>query len=205
MPQYFDNIEGMEHKDITVEFDLLGEHYHFKSDKGVFSKTKLDFGTELLLKTILTSDIDLGKRILDLGCGAGPIGLILAHLDPEKQVTLADVNDRALELTRRNADLLNVSKQVEIVHSDVYLNLHSTYDSIISNPPIRAGKRVTYRIYDEAASHLNDNGSLIIVIRKEQGALSTKEHLETLFESVNVLARKKGYYIIQSIKKKGAV
>lgn len=205
MPQYFDNIEGMEHKDITVEFDLLGEHYHFKSDKGVFSKNKLDFGTELLLKTILTSDIYLGKRILDLGCGAGPIGLILAHLDPEKQVTLADVNDRALELTRRNADLLNVSKQVEIVHSDVYLNLHSTYDSIISNPPIRAGKRVTYRIYDEASSHLNDNGSLIIVIRKEQGALSTKEHLETLFESVNVLARKKGYYIIQSIKKKGAV
>ncbi len=205
MPQYFDNIEGMEHQDINVEFDLLGEHYLFKSDKGVFSKTKLDFGTELLLKTILTSDVNLGKKILDLGCGAGPIGLILAHLDPERQVTLADVNDRALELTKRNASLLGVSKQVEIVHSDVYLNLHSTYDSIISNPPIRAGKRVTYRIYDEASAHLNDNGSLIIVIRKEQGALSAKEHLETIFESVNVLARKKGYYIIQSIKKKGAV
>lgn len=202
MPQYFDNVQGMEHQDITIEFDLLNEHYLFKSDKGVFSKNKLDFGTELLLKTILEDPKTLGKRILDLGCGAGPIGLILAHLDSEKQVTLADVNDRALELCKKNAAILGVSSQVEIVHSDVYLNIHSTYDSIISNPPIRAGKRVTYRIYDEACSHLNENGSLIIVIRKEQGALSVKEHLETLFESVNVLARKKGYYIIQSIKKK---
>lgn len=202
MPQYFDNVEGMEHKDITIDFDLLGEHYLFKSDKGVFSKNKLDYGTELLIKTILQNPTNLGKRILDLGCGAGPIGLILAHLDPTRQITLADINDRALELAKKNADILGVSKQVEIVHSDVYLNIHSTYDAIISNPPIRAGKRVTYRIYDEAQEHLNENGSLTIVIRKEQGALSVLKHLESIFSSVTVLERKKGYYIIQSIKKK---
>ena len=205
MPQYFDNVEGMEHQSITIEFDLLNEHYSFFSDKGVFSKNKLDFGTELLLKTILENRIPLGKRTLDLGCGAGPIGLILAHLDPEKQVTLVDINDRALELCERNAKHLGVSSQTEIVHSDVYLNIHSTYDSIISNPPIRAGKRVTYRIYDEAPSHMNENASLIIVIRKEQGALSVKEHLETIFPSVNVLARKKGYYVIQSSFKRSSI
>ncbi len=205
MPQYFDNVEGMEHQNITIKFELLGESYSFFSDKGVFSKNKLDFGTELLLKTVLEMNIPLGKRVLDLGCGAGPIGLILAHLDPEKQVTLADINDRALELATRNAKHIGVSSQVEIVHSDVYLNIHSTYDSIISNPPIRAGKRVTYRIYDEALSHLNENGSLIIVIRKEQGALSTMEHLQTIFPSVNVLARKKGYYIIQSSFKRSSI
>ena len=202
MPQYFDNVEGMEHKDLTIEFDILDKHYSFKSDKGVFSKNKLDFGTKLLIETILEMKVELGERILDLGCGAGPIGLILAHLDPSMQVTLADVNDRALELCKKNAEILGVSKQVEIVNSDVYLNVHSTFDTIISNPPIRAGKRVTYRIYDEAASHLNDNGSLIIVIRKEQGALSVKAHLEELFDKVTVLDRKKGYYIIQSFKKK---
>ena len=202
MPQYFDNVEGMEHKDLTIEFDILEKHYSFKSDKGVFSKNKLDFGTKLLIETILEMKVELGERILDLGCGAGPIGLILAHLDPSRQVTLADVNDRALELCKKNAEILGVSKQVEIVNSDVYLNVHSTFDTIISNPPIRAGKRVTYRIYDEAASHLNDNGSLIIVIRKEQGALSVKAHLEELFDKVTVLDRKKGYYIIQSFKKK---
>ena len=202
MPQYFDNVEGMEHKDLIIEFDILDKHYSFKSDKGVFSKNKLDFGTKLLIETILEAKVDLGKRILDLGCGAGPIGLILAHLDPSKQVTLADVNDRALELCKKNAEILGVSKQVEIVNSDVYRNVHSTFDTIISNPPIRAGKRVTYRIYDEASSHLNDNGSLIIVIRKEQGALSVKTHLEELFEKVTVLDRKKGYYIIQSFMKK---
>ncbi len=202
MPQYFDNVEGMEHKDLTIEFDILNQHYSFKSDKGVFSKNKLDFGTKLLIETILEMKVELGERILDLGCGAGPIGLILAHLDPSRQVALADVNDRALELCKKNAEILGVSKQVEIVNSDVYLNVHSTFDTIISNPPIRAGKRVTYRIYDEATSHLNDNGSLIIVIRKEQGALSVKAHLEELFDKVTVLDRKKGYYIIQSFKKK---
>lgn len=202
MPQYFDNVEGMEHQNLTIEFDILDQHYSFKSDKGVFSKNKLDFGTKLLIETILESKVSLGERVLDLGCGAGPIGLILAHLDPLRQVTLADVNERALELCKKNADNLGVSKQIEIVNSDVYLNVHSTFDTIISNPPIRAGKRVTYRIYDEASSHLNDNGSLIIVIRKEQGALSVKAHLEEIFDNVTVLDRKKGYYIIQSFKKK---
>ncbi len=205
MAQYFDNVEDLEHQDITLEFDLLGEHYSLKSDNGVFSKNKLDFGTRFLLETILTSDVKLGKRILDLGCGAGPIGLILAHLDSGKSVTLCDVNDRALHLAKTNAAILGVTSQTEIVHSDVYHNIHSTYDSIISNPPIRAGKRITYQIYDQASEHLNDGGSLIIVIRKEQGALSVKAHLETLFDSVTVLDRKKGYYVIQSIKKRSSI
>lgn len=204
MPQYFDNVEGLEHRQIPLEFDLLGEHYHLESDNGVFSKHALDFGTRLLLETLLDPPQDLGTNLLDLGCGAGPIGLILAHLDRKLHVTLSDVNDRALALVQKNAATLGVTSQIEIVSSDVYHNLNSTYDAIVSNPPIRAGKRVTYRIYDEAPAHLKENGSLTIVIRKEQGAPSVLAHLKTIFPSVEVLTRKKGYYVIQA-KRKGAL
>lgn len=200
MAQYFDNVEELGHQDITMEFTLLGETYHFKSDRGVFSKRGLDDGTKILLETI--ANLSLGRKILDLGCGAGPIGLILAHLDPKRFITLADVNLRALELSKKNADILGVSSQVEIVNSDVYLNINSIYDTIISNPPIRAGKKVTYKIYDEAGEHLTKEGSLFIVIRVKQGALSVKEHLQSLFNKVEVLAKKKGYLVIQASDKK---
>jgi len=152
MPQYFDNVEALEHKDITVEFTLQGEKYSLKSDRGVFSKDSLDDGTRYLLETILQAD--LGTNLLDVGCGIGPIGLILAKADPKRHVTLTDVNLRALALAKENAQSLGVSSQVEIITSDVYTNISHPYDTIVSNPPIRAGKAVTYRIYDEAPTHL---------------------------------------------------
>lgn len=200
MGQYFDNDESLKHENRVIEFTFEGEAYTLKSDSGVFSKSELDYGSELLLKSLYKINKDLGENVLDLGCGVGPIGLILARLDPNRHVTLSDVNDRALQLTTENAKSLGVSDRVQIVHSDVYLNLNSTYDAIISNPPIRAGKKVTYRIYDEAGAHLNDGGSLIIVIRVAQGALSVKKHLESVFPEVKIIAKKKGYCVIQSIK-----
>ena len=201
MSQYFENDVKLGHKDITVEFALLGERYSLKSDLGVFSKGSLDDGTRLLLETIAKAD--LGTRILDLGCGAGPIGLILAHLDPKRHVVLSDVSERALELAKINAETLGVVSQVEIVASDVYRSINSTFDTIVANPPIRAGKKVTYAIYDDAPSYLNKDGHLIIVIRKQQGAESVQRHLADKFTDVGRLSQKKGYRVI-SAKKQGA-
>jgi 16S rRNA (guanine1207-N2)-methyltransferase len=194
MPQYFDNVEALGHKEITIEFSLLGESYHLQSDLGIFSKDSLDDGTRLLLETI--AQADLGTKILDLGCGAGPIGLILAHLDSKRHVDLSDVNLRALDLAKKNADILGVTQQVRILASDVYHSIDSTYDTIVTNPPIRAGKKVTYAIYDQAPSYLNKEGRLIQVIRKQQGAESAFRHLQTIFPKVEILASHKGYQII---------
>ena len=194
MSQYFDNVETLAHQDIHYEFDLLGEHYRFKSDAGVFSKDGLDDGTRLLLETIAKTD--LGTNILDLGCGVGPIGLILAHADPSRHVVLADVNDRALECAKANAETLGVASRVEIVHSDVYSSINSSFSSIVTNPPIRAGKKVTYAMYAGARSHLHQDGSLILVIRKQQGAESCYRYLQTLFTKVEVKARRKGFQIL---------
>ena len=195
MSQYFDNVEGLAHQDITYQFELLGERYSFQSDAGVFSKDGLDDGTRLLLETIAKTD--LGTNILDLGCGVGPIGLILAHTDPSRHVVLADVNDRALDCAKKNAVNLGVSDQVELVHSDVYNNLTtSSFSTIVTNPPIRAGKKVTYAMYAGAPSHLHQDGSLILVIRKQQGAESCFRYLQTLFRKVEVKARHKGFQIL---------
>lgn len=198
MAQYFDNVEELAHDKHLYEFEFMGERYSFLSDNGIFSKNGLDDGTRYLLESVVSTD--LGTKILDLGCGAGPIGLILAHLDPAKRVTLSDVNLRALSLAKENADRMGVSEQVEIVNSDVYLNLYSNYDTILSNPPIRAGKKVTYAIYDGAKDHLKEGGSLIIVVRKKQGAESVYAHLLTLFPRVDILRKKKGYVVMRAYR-----
>ncbi|MBQ2494345.1 MAG: class I SAM-dependent methyltransferase, partial [Bacilli bacterium] len=194
MPQYFDNVETLAHEDISFSYKLFGENFTLKSDAGVFSKDGLDDGSRLLLETIAKTD--LGTEILDLGCGVGPIGLTLAKLDPRRHVTLADVNLRALECAKANAKSLGVETQVDIISSDVYSSIPKTFSTIVTNPPIRAGKKVTYAMYAGAVSHLNEGGSLILVIRKQQGAPSCQRYLETLFQSVSVVAQHKGYRIL---------
>ena len=194
MGQYFDNDPSLSHQIIIQRFRLLEEEFTLESDRGVFSKEGLDDGTRLLLETIAKAH--LGRKILDLGCGIGSLGLLLAHFDPDRTLTLADVNLRALELCRRNAALLGVEERCEILESDVYSHITSTYDTIVTNPPIRAGKRVTYAMYAGALSHLNEDGRLILVIRKKQGADSCQEYLESLFSSVEKVASKKGYRVL---------
>ncbi len=196
MGQYFENDENLAHEDLRISFEMFGEKYLLKSDSGVFSKDGLDDGSRLLLETIAKTD--LGNEILDLGCGVGPIGLILAHLDPSRRVCLADVNDRALECCRQNAATLGVSEQVEIVHSDVYLNIDKKFSTIVTNPPIRAGKKVTYAMYAGAVDHLLEGGRLILVIRKKQGAESAEAYLKTLFPKVERLAQKKGFRVLSA-------
>ena len=198
MGHYFENDETLNHENIRYSFSIFGKEFTLQSDSGVFSKDGLDDGSRLLLETI--GKTDLGSKILDLGAGVGPIGLILAHLDPHRHVVLADVNDRALSLCRQNALTLGVSEQVEIIHSDVYLNIDTTFSTIVTNPPIRAGKKVTYAMYAGAIPHLENGGRLVIVIRKQQGAESAEAYLKTLFPKVERAAQKKGFRVLIATK-----
>ena len=198
MSHYFVNDDKVASKPRKVVYSINGVDFSLESDNGVFSKNDLDKGSELLIETLLP--INLGKSLLDLGCGIGVIGLTLAYFHPTLNVCLTDVNTRALGLCNANAKKLRLSQKVTILQSDVYTKVEGKFDSIVSNPPIRAGKKVTYEIYKGALEHLNNGGSLYIVIRKQQGALSVKSYLEQLFGNVTVLAREKGYYILQARK-----
>jgi len=198
MPQYFENAELQ--KNIKYRyFVVLGtDRYELLGLNGTFSKDGLDKGSEFLLETLYRAP--LGTKILDLGCGTGPIGLILAKADPKRHVTLCDVSLRALDCAKENATNLGILPQVEIVESDCYTNIVSIYDTIVSNPPIRAGKKVTYAFYDGAPSHLVAGGRLIVVVRRKQGADSVYAHLQTLFSKVEILDSHKGYRLIAATK-----
>lgn len=174
-----------------------GKSYRFTSDHGVFSKKGLDFGSRLLIEQFREPPIE--GDILDLGCGYGPIGIILADSFRWRHMVLADINLRALELARINAKETAVSN-VEVVESDRFSNLKNrSFAAIVTNPPIRAGKLIVHKMFEEARNALADQGEFWVVMQKKQGAPSAKEKLYDLFGNAEIVARNKGYYILQSI------
>ena len=200
MSHYFQDDPNLVSNIKEITFEINGITMKLLTDNGVFSKSNVDEGSYAFLKVLLP--LDLGNTILDLGCGYGTIGLTLAKAHEEARITLADVNPRAVALCERNAGLLNLSPRVTILQSDIYEKIEGPYDSIVVNPPIRAGKKVTYRMYEEAKQYLIDGGSLYIVIRKAQGAESASKYIETIFGNVTLLKREKGYYIYRATKSK---
>ena len=200
MSHYFQDDPTLASNIKTITYEVNGISMQLFTDNGVFSKGKVDEGSLAFLKVILP--LDLGKNILDLGCGYGTIGLTLAVAKKEARVTLADINTRALALCKRNADAYNLGQRVTILQSDIYEKIEGKYDSIVINPPIRAGKSVTYKMYEEAKQYLIDGGSLYVVIRKAQGAKSAAKFIESVFGNIQLLERDKGYYIYQAVKSK---
>ncbi len=198
MSHYFQDDPNLASNYKKISFEVNGITMNLLTDNGVFSKNKVDEGSLAFLKVLLP--LELGKNILDLGCGYGTIGLTLAIAKKEARVTLADVNARALNMCKKNAEALNLSQRVTILQSDIYEKIEGPYDSIVVNPPIRAGKAVTYRMYEEAKQYLIDGGSLFIVIRKAQGAESAAKYIESIFGNIKMLDRHKGYHIYQAVK-----
>ncbi len=193
MGQYFDN-EKLKSELNIFKTRILDREYSFYTDNGVFSKNKLDFGTRTLLESIDINEIH--GKVLDVGCGYGVIDIILSKVTNASFEGI-DVNLRALHLASRNAKLNNVSN-VKFYESNVYKNVKSKYNFIITNPPIRAGKSVVYDIVMNARFHLEENGILYIVIRKEQGAKSMLRDLQNYYKT-EVINKNKGFFVIKCI------
>lgn len=182
----------------TYTFYFKEHKFLFTSDSGVFSKKYIDFGSYTLINSFTSSKEC--ATMLDVGCGYGPIGVTLGTLYPKFNVTMVDINERAISLAEKNI-LQNKAQNVEVFKSDIYSNIPSEkkYDYILTNPPIRAGKKVIYEIYDGAINHLSTNGELWVVIQKKQGAPSTIKHLESIFGNCTVISKEKGYFILKSV------
>ena len=190
MSHYFENDYNLISEIRTFDININNVNFSFNTDNGVFSKGELDYGTYLLLKNVVKRD--LHGKILDLGCGYGPIGIIIKKLF-NVEVSMSDVNNRAIHLTKMNAKKNSVS--VNIVNSDGYENISDSFDYVISNPPIRVGKKKLYGLLTDSKKHLNKDGELIIVVRKEQGALSLIKDMQEYFKT-EVLDKDKGFLII---------
>ena len=197
MPQYFDYNTKLESKKREISVELNGETYSFISDNGVFSKGEVDYGSIALLKVLFKEN--LNGRILDIGCGYGTIGLILAKKISEGDFTLIDVNMRACALACENAKRWKLDN-VQVIESNIFEKVDGVFDNIITNPPIRAGKKVIYAIFEQSYHHLKQNGSLYIVIRKSHGAESAQKFIMSVFNNCTLLKRDKGFYIYRAIK-----
>lgn len=185
------------HDPHEVSLKMRGVGLSFLTDAGVFAKRAVDHGTWLLLDSL---PLPLVGDILDVGCGYGALGLTVAAVSPRANLTLVDVNHRALELSKLNAKR-NGTENVQILESDgLSALLNRQYDWVLTNPPVRAGKQVIYRIFHEAHTQLRDGGQLWIVMRKKQGAPSAVKALEPLFLEVNIATRDKGYQVIRCKK-----
>ena len=195
MGQYFDN-QKLPSKMVKTEAFILGKKFVFYTDNGVFSKDGLDFGSRLLLETIPLEAV--GGKVLDMGCGYGVFGIVLNKI-LSCNVDMVDVNLRAMHLAEINSKENNCTG-VSIFESNCYSNINSKYSCIVTNPPIRAGKKIVYDIVMNACNYLEDGGSLFLVIRKEQGAKSLIVDLEKLY-TVEVLNKKKGFFILKCTSK----
>lgn len=194
---YYSQKPSAAHDERVFDFMLRGHEFRFVTDAGVFSRDRVDFGSLLLIETM---QIPQTARVLDVGCGYGPIGLCAAQLAEQGQVTMIDVNERAIALARGNAER-NRIKNVEILQSDVYEVVKGrVFDVILTNPPIRAGKETVHRIFAEGDELLSDSGEMWVVIQKKQGAPSAFKKLQEIYREVEEVERSKGYFIFRARK-----
>lgn len=190
MDHYFTNNQNLKSEIKTLNYSYNGYDFIFLSDNGVFSKEHIDYGSRLLLETFLKIYKSSGS-ILDVGCGYGFMGIVINKI-LQANVTMVDVNKRALHLTKRNLEQNQVTAKV--IESNVYENISDKYDVIITNPPVRAGKQILLDILIGAKEHLKENGELWYVLRKDHGAKSMEKVLNKHYR-VETVEKSKGFYI----------
>lgn len=199
MEHYFISKEHKQTDYFNFTWQFLGKDFVFKSCDDVFSKNQVDYGTYVLLKTI-AQNVEISGKVLDIGCGYGVIGIVLDKLFENAKFCLTDVNQTAIELSKENTKLNNSKNIYSIKLSYAYENIDETFDFIVSNPPIKAGKKVLLDIILGSYEKLNLNGQLVFVIKKKFGEDSLKKELAKIFKSVEVLERDSGYYILLAKK-----
>jgi 16S rRNA (guanine1207-N2)-methyltransferase len=195
---YYSRTQKVDSDPLYWDYTLRSTLFRFKTDNGVFSKREVDFGSRLLIESFIMPARD--GFVLDVGCGYGPIGLSIARSFLDRTVHMIDVNQRAIDLAKENA-ALNRIQNVEVYESDRLLNVRElNFAAILTNPPIRAGKKVVHEIFEQSFQHLISGGELWVVIQKKQGAPSAIEKLKELFTDVVIIDKDKGYFIIKAIK-----
>ena len=202
MAHYYEEYPQGESDRRVIQARMHGMDFFFTTDAEVFSKKFLDFGSRTLLEASI-EDLSANNRkkgkLLDLGCGYGPIGIIMKRVFPSMDVTMVDINNRAIELAKQNAETNSV-KCVDVHQSDGCSNVEGLYDVVLTNPPVRAGKQTVFSFYDGAYEHMAEGAFLYVVLQKKQGAPSSEKYLLEKFGNCEVIAKESGYWIMKSVK-----
>lgn len=207
MSHYFSEKQDVKSDRKIIKYEIENKKFEFLTDNGVFSKMKVDFGTDVMLKVFLRENINKKNQkfdVLDIGCGYGVVSVVLKAFFQKIKTLSSDVNERALELTTENLLKNKVIKDknddFEVRKSFAFDNISEKFDVILSNPPIRAGKQTIFQIYEQSFEHLNKNGEFYCVIQTKHGAKSTQKKLEEVFGNCETLEIEAGYRIFKCIK-----
>ena len=192
---YFTAEPGVPEQPREVTFMVVGRPYRLAAATGVFSADRLDPGTAVLLRRAPLPG-PRGGVLLDLGCGYGPIACVLADVSPASTVYAVDVNQRALELTRRNADSLGAADRVIATTPDAVPD-GVVFDEIWSNPPIRIGKADLHDLLATWLPRLGPDGTAWLVVARHLGSDSLQAWLETNGWRVERHASQKGFRILR--------
>jgi 16S rRNA (guanine1207-N2)-methyltransferase len=193
-------------KVFTVPVSLCRHLYLFKTITGIFSYKKLDLGTKVFIEHMTIPKN--GVNLLDLGCGYGAIGMVLAYLNPKSAVYFIDTNKRALWCTRENIkyNLSERSGKVIVLHGSYFKPLQNKnikFDAIYMNPPIRNGRKEFLALCKDIPSFLKRNGQFQFVIRKKMGANYIYnyliQNLSGLYENISVTFKRSGYWIFSLV------
>ncbi|CAM3061952.1 methyltransferase [Streptobacillus felis] len=201
MNHYYTNNTDLKTNRKEMQIEFLNRKYTFITDIGVFSKNKLDFGTEVMLEEFIKNNKKNKFSLLDIGCGYGTVSVILSKFFNDSFYTLTDVNDRALELAELNC-VNNLVNNYNIFKSSSFENINESFDVIISNPPIRAGKSTIFDIYENSFKYLNFDGEFYCVIQTKHGAKSTEKKLLEIFGNCKTLGIHSGYRVYYCKKEK---
>lgn len=194
MSHYFIDDGNLKEDEKVFYYYFNNIEFRFTSNSGLFSHGHVDPASSLLLKNMPK----LTGSLLDLGCGYGPIGIVLGKINPI-ELTMSDVNKRALEYARRNC--VDNGVKADIIHSDGFQNINKIFDHIAINPPIHAGKSVLFEMYEKSYEHLSPDGRLYIVIQKKHGAPSTVKKLQEIYGNCEAIYKNKGHYVLVSSKR----
>ena len=194
MSHYYSQEPNVPLKTRMIEVVIRGERFRLITSSGVFSFGKLDRGTNLLIENMV---LEKNWRVLDLGCGYGAIGIVASRF--VNYVVMTDINKRAVSIAKKNLKINNV-KNAEVRWGHLYEPVKGErFHSIITNPPVHAGKDVLREIVINAPLHLYDGGLLQIVIRTNQGAKYIKSLMERNFKEVIEVSKGSGFRVYAGI------
>ncbi|MBN1330684.1 MAG: class I SAM-dependent methyltransferase [Candidatus Heimdallarchaeota archaeon] len=193
---YYSERPSTSGKTITINTHQLGHSLTFTSQSGIFNWKKVDTGSEILLNNLV---LPKNGFVLDLGCGYGFLGVALAKAYPELSLVLTDINELAVKCSQKNCIINEVTKNTIVKQGNLYEPIKNyMFDSIITNPPLMAGKNVLNQIISQSKGFLNIKGSLQLVVPKGKGLVSMQKMITEIYGFFEVIAKKSGYWILKA-------
>ena len=199
---YFDEFPDVKVKIHTISESLRRHLYIFKTITGVFSFSKIDLGTKVLIEHMVISKEP--STFLDLGCGYGPIGIILGYESPDSLVYLIDINKRAVWCVKENIriNLNNTKKNIQVLQGNYFEPLQKKnvkFDAIYMNPPLRQGRKEFLQLFEVIPSYLKPQGSFQFVIKKKMGAQYVLDYINQTYpnNSIEIICKRSGYWVFR--------